>query len=988
MSSSLNESSTLERFEHSNASEIRNGIMFDFYPGLPHLYSQSPFLVLLPSSTVEELVMSPVATRAYREAPVTRKATMLAASIAFLGPQGSGKTSLLRSLMGQPFRLMEPTSLKISISDDYYDLKERTDWLPSTAGLMYEDELVRIIVDDLLKHVQQSVFTSSPPADAPPPLPRRRWRSQSFNGRQVSDNVEETSNDLVSTVATNRLSGNFEVIESGTLEGKLELGVRPQPVADKPGNMRQRHGKKSFIGRFLRPKGGEKNQKGFRRHYSDTAQRGNYTDMGEANGSVSPQFYSPLPERLIGKIKASLTGCSGGSLPLEYFGKMVDLPGSKSFEALKPLFITENSICVLVYDVSKDILSVPSPGVRRKSPLGTREVKEVKQNGIDSPRSQSPSTTYLDQIMAEISNVCLHWSHSKADMTIKGPRIILVGTHSDKVPSSVSNHNFEVLRDAVRSSPYAKYIAMMKYVISSSSIIERSAVDDLKKFVMEVIKKACRQQVPLRWLRCVRRFQGLAGKGVNFMNLEDARKLVTELCDLVRPDDIMEVLEFLHQNQVILHFHNIHQLKAIVITSPQWFARQVSAVFSAPSIIDVEGSSYLELLPDQALARSKGVLTSQLLDFIWREKDVRANKNELLTIMHKMDLICCMGSDSQPLCPFTSVENLAQDVSMRKNQPPKFSVSSVVVPTLVEEPMPPQLSSLPLYNVEQLYFRFRQGFVPSGLFSRFIIRCIHSYPTNFSIYRNAATFEVDATSLLMLSTGRDFIRVSLHRIREHVTESLISSLASTNLDNLLNDDTQLPNPDTCMVILMFIQATMSDLIQQWMPHTDYDLCIACECHHPRAAAAAGTTTKIGPRISTSSISSSEDPKRHYVILSDVDNLVQKCILHCEEGTQVIALPTLTCWFGVVPEEKSTKTSTSDEIGKYISCYWSTCCYSVCYTVFGFNFIPKPHPCGSGMGVILYRPGASQTTPFHDASSLLVQHVVIQYATQCSVASTF
>ena len=37
MSPALNGSSALEHFEHSNASEIRNGIMFDFYPGLPHL---------------------------------------------------------------------------------------------------------------------------------------------------------------------------------------------------------------------------------------------------------------------------------------------------------------------------------------------------------------------------------------------------------------------------------------------------------------------------------------------------------------------------------------------------------------------------------------------------------------------------------------------------------------------------------------------------------------------------------------------------------------------------------------------------------------------------------------------------------------------------------------------------------------------------------------------------------------------------------------
>ena len=37
MSLTLNGSSTLECFECSNASEIRNGIMFDFYLGLPHM---------------------------------------------------------------------------------------------------------------------------------------------------------------------------------------------------------------------------------------------------------------------------------------------------------------------------------------------------------------------------------------------------------------------------------------------------------------------------------------------------------------------------------------------------------------------------------------------------------------------------------------------------------------------------------------------------------------------------------------------------------------------------------------------------------------------------------------------------------------------------------------------------------------------------------------------------------------------------------------
>ena len=38
MGPTLNGSTALQRFKRSNAVEICNGIMFNFYPGLPHIY--------------------------------------------------------------------------------------------------------------------------------------------------------------------------------------------------------------------------------------------------------------------------------------------------------------------------------------------------------------------------------------------------------------------------------------------------------------------------------------------------------------------------------------------------------------------------------------------------------------------------------------------------------------------------------------------------------------------------------------------------------------------------------------------------------------------------------------------------------------------------------------------------------------------------------------------------------------------------------------
>ena len=47
MNPALNGSSVLECFEHGNVMEICNGIMFDFYPGLPHIYCMNSLFGIL-----------------------------------------------------------------------------------------------------------------------------------------------------------------------------------------------------------------------------------------------------------------------------------------------------------------------------------------------------------------------------------------------------------------------------------------------------------------------------------------------------------------------------------------------------------------------------------------------------------------------------------------------------------------------------------------------------------------------------------------------------------------------------------------------------------------------------------------------------------------------------------------------------------------------------------------------------------------------------
>ena len=68
MSPALNKSSVLKCFEHDNEIEIRNGIMFNFYLGLPHMCIQYKIVILYRSGALcRTLSNSRVASSIWRD---------------------------------------------------------------------------------------------------------------------------------------------------------------------------------------------------------------------------------------------------------------------------------------------------------------------------------------------------------------------------------------------------------------------------------------------------------------------------------------------------------------------------------------------------------------------------------------------------------------------------------------------------------------------------------------------------------------------------------------------------------------------------------------------------------------------------------------------------------------------------------------------------------------------------------------------------------
>jgi len=210
---------------------------------------------------VDELVNGPIATKAYKDA-LYHKTTLFLGGVLFLGPQGGGKTSLLRSLIGETFRLVERPSQSISIKENCSLMLDNVPWHDSTSGLVYEDELVKIGVDELLKYthgengggangtcrksITSTVGMSYPPpginvghgerngdisskslsgeSSMPPPLPQARAvRSHSFssaNSLSVQPYVVEKDED--------RFCGSYDSAERSLPDDHLQSELKEQ----------------------------------------------------------------------------------------------------------------------------------------------------------------------------------------------------------------------------------------------------------------------------------------------------------------------------------------------------------------------------------------------------------------------------------------------------------------------------------------------------------------------------------------------------------------------------------------------------------------------------------------------------------------------------------------------------------------------------------------------------------------------------------------
>ena len=461
---------------------------------------------------IETLARSPEAATLYSDILRCNKmVTVYSANLLVTGPEGSGKTSLLRCFQEDSFRNVEPASLSINIASGFMELSKAGLWISSEAAFSMEENRLRSVVEELVQQMQKTSTPSQPlpgSSGTPPPLPtRNRPPIQPYKAATTDDIVERAGKDhpdggpspLLRSHSFNTGSSRNRVrqqngravnrelpVTNGVHKAELNVSLNAANASNSPSKLRK------IIGSFRR-------YGSVRRHAEDsgtntrTPQNGSHLTASpepyipsddsthssstsipnvDENGSRNSLARNSLEDSVVRGLIYGLEQCQQQkSLPPALFGRLIDLPGASVHSLLRPLFFTKRSVAVVTFDLSRRLDSTQSL-TRYGSSLS---VVSSQNNGSRLFEIGYVPRTYLDHIAGDMMGLFHHIPRQSLEEHTANCRMLLVGTHSDKMSSfSCSREQLTAVKEAVDHLPCRPFFTPSQFAVSSSSILEQA----------------------------------------------------------------------------------------------------------------------------------------------------------------------------------------------------------------------------------------------------------------------------------------------------------------------------------------------------------------------------------------------------------------------------------------------------------------------------------------------------------------------------------
>ena len=394
-----------------------------------------------------------------------------------------------------------------------------------------------------------------------------------------------------------------------------------------------------------------------------------------------------------------------------------DFGGQSVYYETHPIFLTEKAIYILVSDLSRD------PDKNAIPPVKTG----LFEDKVDSDCSKT-NLDYLDFWMSSIYSLVspdVLSSQETAPNVVprRLPPVFLVCTHAD-VPFGGSNARGLALKTYgfLQHKTYKEHLYKDVFVVDntkSGSEEECTEVKRLREEVLAVAKELqlTKEEIPVKWLRYENK---LRKKHDKWITLEEAKRIAFEDCGIQEDEEFSTLLNFLHDQRIVIHFSGSPELERMVILDPQWLVDVLKNVITVRRFKHTEHpvkDLWIQL-------EETGILDEKLIDHAWRDLlDNQENHKSLVAIMERLSLISPWPSS-------------------------KDSKQYLVPSMLMSPPTDDVLQLLDSVNAPSLFLTFASGRVPPGLFSRLILHflqwCGEEWKSKVSpqLFHNFAMFHI------------------------------------------------------------------------------------------------------------------------------------------------------------------------------------------------------------------------------------------------------
>ena len=376
-----------------------------------------------------------------------------------------------------------------------------------------------------------------------------------------------------------------------------------------------------------------------------------------------------------------------------------DFAGQVIFHNSHSVFISDHGVSVITFNASMELTD-----------------KVIPREGSPQPPECCTTISSIHYWLQVVNSVC----------SVK-ENVLLVGTHIDKLHPDpkearkiASKKILPKLEEELYRKPYAKHIAGisegLKIALEQSCffVSNKYRDEEIEHIKAAAVKIAIvlREEQPIFFLKIEQALLQLNKQVISISAMLNLVAKSTFKVDKSSPE-FEGILKYFHNNRTILYFGQIESLKDLVILSPNWLAKLFSYVIAAQSY-----KTGAQFDNDWAWERltNYGILHECLLQHMLNKfhSDYPGAGLIQVTKQQVIDILLC----------FHLLARITREAWFAEEGLPPLpdNGDTFIVPSLVrtdDDRNPPETEQEKI-----IYFKFRNGFVPTSLLNQLIAECV------------------------------------------------------------------------------------------------------------------------------------------------------------------------------------------------------------------------------------------------------------------------